>query len=357
MDENQLRNRFRGVILGTAVGDALGLPAEGISPRRAGKLFGGRWQHRFVGGRGMVSDDTDHTVFVAQSLLKNPESPELFAKALACCFRWWLLSIPAGIGLATLKSIIRLWLGFRPLKSGVYSAGNGPAMRSAPIGAFFASSPNRMDDYLEACTKITHTDPRALVGAKAVAYIVAWSIREKLTKRPGMEAFLQILQMAGEGDEEWSHIQHQISMADQQNLSVVAFARELGLVKGVTGYIYHTVPVVLYAWYRHFGAFEETLNGVLDCGGDTDTTGAIAGALAGAVVGEQGIPRQWLDGIFEWPRSVKILKTIGDRLCECSQQNHAFSPVPYFRPGVLPRNLFFLLVVLLHGFRRLAPPY
>ena len=108
MDEDQLKNRFRGVILGTAAGDALGLPAEGISPKRAGKLFKGRWQHRFVGGRGMVSDDTDHTVLVAQSILKNPDSPELFAKALSRCLRWWLLSIPAGIGLATLRSIIRL---------------------------------------------------------------------------------------------------------------------------------------------------------------------------------------------------------------------------------------------------------
>ena len=68
-------------------------------------------------------------------------------------------------------------------------------------------------------------------------------------------------------------------------------AESLGLSNGVTGYVYHTVPVAVYAWYRHFGCFEETVVAVLDCGGDTDTVGAIAGALAGAVAGGAGNTR------------------------------------------------------------------
>ncbi len=142
--EISLGDRFRGVILGTAVGDAIGLPAEGLTPSRARKLFPGRWRHRLVIHRGLVSDDTEHTLFVAQSLLAHPQSKELFARRLAWCLRLWFLTLPAGIGLATLRAIIRLWLGFSPLTSGVYSAGNGPAMRSAPLGAFFASSPEQM---------------------------------------------------------------------------------------------------------------------------------------------------------------------------------------------------------------------
>ena len=62
-------NRVRGTLLGTAVGDALGLPSEGISRRRAQRLFKGRWRHRLVLNRGMISDDTEHTLFVAQPLL------------------------------------------------------------------------------------------------------------------------------------------------------------------------------------------------------------------------------------------------------------------------------------------------
>ncbi|MFQ5828160.1 MAG: ADP-ribosylglycohydrolase family protein [Candidatus Methylomirabilia bacterium] len=350
--------RMRGILLGTAVGDALGLPAEGISRRRARRLFRGRWRHRFVLGRGMVSDDTDHTVFVAQSLIAHPDSLARFSRRLAWCFRLWLLTLPAGIGLATLRSILRLWVGIGPSRSGVYSAGNGAAMRAAPIGAFFASSGEQMDRYLEACTRITHTDPKALIGARAVAYLTGWTIRQELSERPHQDEFLAVLRSAGaEQDQDWSEVLALIRSAQSRQLSVGEFAEALGLQEGVTGYVYHTVPVAAYAWYRHFGDFEGTLSAVLNCGGDTDTTGAIAGALACAVVGDRGIPADWIEGITDWPRGPALLRAIGEKLYECSARGVAGSPPRYFFPGLLPRNLFFLAVVLAHGLRRLAPPY
>ena len=352
-----LRGRFRGILLGAAVGDSIGLPAEGLSPQRAGKLFRGRWRQRLVLNRGMVSDDTDHAVFVAQSLLAHPDSSQRFARRLSWCFRWWLLAVPAGIGFATLRSIVRLWLGVNPSRSGVCSAGNGPAMRSAPLGAFFSSDPVQMNEYLEASTRLTHSDPRTLTGAKAVAYLAAWSIRDSLVQRPSLEDFLAVLHGAGEQDREWSAAVESIETACLESLSVRQFAETLGLSNGVTGYVYHTVPVAVYAWYQHFGHFEKTVAAVLDCGGDTDTVGAIAGALAGGVGGEQGIPDDWLNGIWEWPRGVSVLRDIADRLADKSQGDEAGAPVRYFWPGLVLRNAFFLTVVLLHGFRRLAPPY
>lgn len=357
MGELTIRDRCRGVILGTAVGDSIGLPAEGISPRRAKKLFRGRWRHRLVINRGMVSDDTDHAFFVAQSLLAYPRSSDLFAKRLSWCLRWWLLSGPASVGFATLRSILRLWLGVSHTRSGVYSAGNGSAIRSATIGAFFAESPDQIDQNVGASTKLTHSDPRALTGAKAVAYLTAWIIRCGLVERPKLDDTLALLRPAGDGDDEWMTIIQSIATAHQQGLSVAQFAQSLGLSDGVTGYVFHTVPVAIYAWYRHFGCFEDTVTAVLDCGGDTDTVGAIAGALAGAVVGEKGIPGDWLNGIHDWPRGIGVFRAVADRLADNGQPPEASSPVSYFWPGVLPRNLFFLVVVLLHGFRRLAPPY
>jgi hypothetical protein len=69
--EPLMKVRLTGILLGTAVGDALGLPAEGLSPRRRRRLMPGPWRHRLVFGRGMMSDDTEHTLFVAQSLLER----------------------------------------------------------------------------------------------------------------------------------------------------------------------------------------------------------------------------------------------------------------------------------------------
>jgi ADP-ribosylglycohydrolase len=220
MKELTVRDRCRGVILGTAVGDSIDLPAEGISRQRAKKLFPGRWRHRLVINRGMVSDDTDHAAFVAQSLLVYPHSSGLFAKRLSWCLRWWLLSLPASVGFATLRSILRLWLGVSRAHSGVYSAGNGAAMRSAPIGAFFANWPDQIDEYVEASTRLTHADPRALTGAKAVAYLAAWSIRDRLVERPELDGLLKLLHRAGNSNEEWTTMVRSMATAYQQRLSV-----------------------------------------------------------------------------------------------------------------------------------------
>ncbi len=350
-------NRIRGMLLGTAVGDALGLPSEGISRRRARRLFKGHWRHRLVLNRGMISDDTEHTLFVAQSLIAHATSIDRFQRRLAWSLRWWLVSLPAGIGFATLRAILRLWLGFRPSVSGIASAGNGPAMRVAPIGAMFAESPHRLDDFVNAATRITHTDSRALTGAKAVALLVAWTVRDDLCERPGIDDLVNLLQSAGPDDAEWLELVDAIREAHRQQDTVDKFAVDLGLQAGVTGYVYHTVPVAAYAWFRHFGDFEKTLTSVLDCGGDTDTAGAIVGALAGAVVGDEGIPRRWIDGIVDWPRGPKLLLAVADRLAAVGAGKHSVTPVRYFWPLVPLRNLLYLIVVLLHGLRRLAPPY
>src|SRR5262245_41027544 len=64
---------FEGVLLGTAVGDALGLPAENLSPQRIQRLWKNEWRMRFILDRGMISDDTEHTLMVAQALLAEPD--------------------------------------------------------------------------------------------------------------------------------------------------------------------------------------------------------------------------------------------------------------------------------------------
>jgi ADP-ribosylglycohydrolase len=347
----QTKQRWRGLILGTAVGDSLGLVAEGISRRRNGKLFHQHWKQRFFLRWGMCSDDTEHTVFVAQALLVHPNNSDLFGKHLAWSLRWWLLALPAGVGLATGRAIIKLWLGFNAKNSGVYSAGNGTAMRVAPIGAFFANQPDLLTDYVTASTRITHTDPKALIGAKAIAEITAWIWRENLSEKPALSEFIAILrQVDNEG--EWQTLVMRIEQGLQQNLSVQQFADLMGLEQGITGYIYHTVPMVLYAWYTHFADYPQTLTSLLNCGGDTDTTGAIVGALAGSVTGEQGIPASWINAILEYPRSVGFLRRLADNLT--ARSNKA---IFYFAPAVLVRNVFFFIIVLLHGFRRLLPPY
>jgi ADP-ribosyl-[dinitrogen reductase] hydrolase len=116
-------------------------------------------------GRGLVSDDTENTCLVGQALLQSRHDPDRFARSLARGLRLWLLCLSAGIGRATLRAALKLWLGFRPSRSGIWSAGNGPAMRAAILGVCLCRDTNQLQAYIRASTRLTHTDPRAERGA------------------------------------------------------------------------------------------------------------------------------------------------------------------------------------------------
>ncbi|MGI0481879.1 ADP-ribosylglycohydrolase family protein [Geminocystis sp. CENA526] len=352
-----LNCRIKGLLLGVAVGDSVGLPAEGIPRKRNHRMFKGKWHQRLCFGYGMISDDTEHSIFVSQCLLTSGDDEKIFIRRLAWCLKWWLISLPAGVGLATLKSIVRLWLGFSPLKSGVYSAGNGVAMRSSIIGAYFADNIDKLESFVTLSTRITHSDPRALIGARSIALITAWIVREDLQQCPDIDELEVMLRSIESEDIEWLNLVNQIIYSLKQELSVIEFAELIGQKQGISGYIYHTVPIAIYAWYRHFDNFQEALEAVFNCGGDTDTTGAITGALCGVTLGKSAIPTSWIDKIAEYPRNIQLLEKIADKLTENNPNYLKSSPINYNWWWILPRNILFLIIVLMHGFRRLLPPF
>ena len=171
----QLEKSIIGCLVGAAVGDALGLPMEGVSRKRQEKLFRDIRNYHMLFGKGMISDDTEHICMVAESLAGSAGDEDIFSRQLASRFRRWFFSLPPAIGMATLRSLIKLSVGFSPAKSGVFSAGNGPAMRSAIIGICYGDDPERMQNLVRVSTGITHTDPKAFYGALAVAQAASMS--------------------------------------------------------------------------------------------------------------------------------------------------------------------------------------
>lgn len=353
-----MERALRGCLLGTAVGDSLGLPYEGIPKSRQTRLYPAVGKHRLLfSGKGMVSDDTEHACMTAQALIRSAGEPELFAKALASELRKWLVCLPAGIGLGTLRAIVKLWLGFSPARSGVRSAGNGPCMRSPLLGVAYGQSPKKLAQLVQASTRITHTDPRAFAGAYAVA--LAASLAAQTGEQPvDSERFRAELRenLPAQADELHKLIET-VEKSVRAQESTERFVESMGWHHGVSGYVYQTVPAVLHAWLRYQPDFQGAVIHLLRCGGDTDTTGAILGGIVGAQVGEEGIPAQWLKGIWEYPRSIEWMRQLTKQLAgvvESGEPQKALR-VPVY--ALVPRNGFFLLVVLTHGFRRLLPPY
>ncbi|GAB5407103.1 MAG: ADP-ribosylglycohydrolase family protein [Aureliella sp.] len=353
-DGGQHESAIVGCILGTAIGDSLGLPYEGVSAARAPRMLGPPDRFRFLFGRGMVSDDTEHTCMVAQSLIESGDDVAVFTKRFAWRLRFWFLLLPAGVGKATAISCLKLWCGVPASRSGVFSAGNGPAMRSAIFAAAIKDK-DSMLRFVSASAKLTHVDPKAEYGALAVAL----AARESAT-HPRVDASRWLADVAnclgGEGTELLGLLERAIASV-QQGESTRSFCSSLGLQRGVSGYVYHTVPACIHAWLRNPTDLMGALKEVIECGGDADTTAAIVGGVVGARVGRAGIPQDLCDSLAEWPRTIAWMERLGVCL-SVAQSDAETRVVPELNPlCVLARNVLFLLVVLFHGFRRLAPPY
>lgn len=345
-----------GCLYGMAIGDALGLPRENLSSRRASRLFPDADRFSFLFGRGMFSDDTEHACMTAQALLVSGGNPGRFVRSLAWRLRWWIVGIPFGTGKATLKSCLKLWLGFPERSSGVWSAGNGPAMRAPIIGVCYGQRPDRVRELIKLSTRLTHRDPKAEWGALAIALAADFAATKGSTSTPS-EKVRAINDGLPSDAGEIGALVERAGRSVEAGQSTQAFAEELGLSRGVTAYMLHTVPIVLHAWMRFPNDYRSAVQAVIACGGDADTTAAITGAIVGAHLGREGIPKKWRDGLCEWPRNLRWIERLGRELAKSVAEGTPRRAVPLSIFGLFARNLFFDLVVLLHVIRRLLPPY
>jgi len=345
-----------GSLLGTAVGDALGLSCEGLSKRRLSKLFQHIEKYHFFFGKGMVSDDTEHACMLAQSLIAANGDVIEFKRIFAWKLRFWILGLPAGIGFATLRAILKLWLGFSPDKSGVFSAGNGPSMRSAIIGVCYGDDDEKLIAFTKASTRITHTDSKAFFGALAVALAAYFS---SLNKPISPQNYLEKLKtlLKNEESEEFINLINQVITSISNHESTESFAESMGLEKGITGYVYHTVPIVIHSWLKNQQNYQKAIIEIIQCGGDTDTTAAILGGIIGVGVGKKGIPNLWIQDLWEFPRTIHWIERLGKRLNLSCFHSEKQKMLPISLTLIFIRNIAFMFIVLFHGFRRLFPPY
>jgi ADP-ribosyl-[dinitrogen reductase] hydrolase len=258
--------------------------------------------------------------------------------------------------MATLRSILKLWLFLPQRWLGTFSAGNAPAMRSALIGVFWAEEPELLRMHVRAATRLTHTDPKAEHAALAVAVAASLSA-QSAGSIDALEYARQLRSFLGSEGAELAELIDGVAISVKAGETTLTFAQGMGLERGVTGYAFHTVPVALHAWLAHPGNYREAVLAAIESGGDTDTVAAITGAIVGAGTGPGGLPPEWLRGLAEWPHTVQWMERLAQSLAEI-RSNYAWPGAigaSALKLGV--RNVFFLAVVLLHGFRRMLPPY
>jgi ADP-ribosyl-[dinitrogen reductase] hydrolase len=338
-------DRLAGTLLGTALGDALGLPCEGMSAPAIARRFGAVDRYRLLGRTGFVSDDTEQAALVAQSLARHPDDPDACVRDFRRALLGWFCRLPWGVGLATVRSCIRIGFGVSP--SGVMSAGNGAAMRAAIVGTFFHDRPRERATFGRALAEVTHRDARAVEGALYVAEVAACCARDPLATPPS--------ELVAEARSVVEHPELDAAIERAMDLGRRgATIGEAAKACGTKGYVVSTVTFATFCFLRHGDDSMRALSEAIGAGGDTDSIGAILGAWLGALNGESGLPSHLIGCIHDGPFGPSHLRSLAG--CLAGLLDGRVEPVPRYSPtAALIRNLALYPVILGHGFLRLVP--
>lgn len=263
-----VRQRARAALLGLAIGDALGATVEFMTAGEIQASYG--TLRKMVGGGwlrlrpGQVTDDTQMSLCIARSIVSVGHDPQDIARR----FVEWYLSKPPDIGNTCRRGIVRFMTRgtvHGPPNEG--DAGNGAVMRVAPVALATLADERLLNDAIVAQAHITHNHPLSDAAAVLVG---------------------QLIQLALIGHA-MDRLRRQV---DRTVLTVRQFdyRRFNGLS---TAYVVDTMQTVLHFLFST-SSFEECIVATVNQGGDADTTGAIAGAIAGAYYGLNAIPKEWM---------------------------------------------------------------
>ncbi|MFO8012710.1 MAG: ADP-ribosylglycohydrolase family protein, partial [Phycisphaerae bacterium] len=300
------KDRFRGCLIGQCLGDALGMPVEGASRTACRRYVDavvrpGRPPERGRGPFpfGQVTDDSQLARELLESYtLARGFDPVDYARRIADLFAEGRI---VGQGRATTLAAERLQAGVPWDEAGTPppQAGNGSAMRAGPVGLMAPEDPDRLVRIACDQGRITHADSRCSAGAVAIAGAVA------LALRPGPlepEAFAATLAgWAGRVEPAFAatlaHLPEWAAMADDEALPRIAVQgleparRDLYPADRLTPFV---VPSVLWSLRAFLVSPDDYLAAMataVGCGGDVDTTAAMAGAVSGARLGLAALPQ------------------------------------------------------------------
>jgi ADP-ribosyl-[dinitrogen reductase] hydrolase len=337
-----------GSIIGLAVGDALGAPIEGMKAGHIQQVVGEVndyidsrtvWPERPSHWRmkGLYTDDTQQALALTDILgdygFIDPEALADLWTRLLHAQTGASHGAHRGIGRNFLSAVRAMGSCDSPLDAGRASAGSGAAMRIAPVGIYFHDNDNE-DSLLDAVSTVslmTHSDPRGIAGAAAIAYGIAKLLNtpsrikqdevaeianeiKEFTRRA--EEFLQDIHF-NRLDKE-TRLKYAYFMSDALEIlpaivreanhdlarsTIVKEANRLEPTDKVTDIGVGFAPASITGALYYALTAKSFFHGMVDtvnAGRDTDTMGAMVGALMGARFGFDAIPEEWTAGLVNF---------------------------------------------------------
>ena len=336
-------DRFRGCLVGGAAGDALGYAVEFKKEEEIFGTYGPAGITRYANGRGLISDDTQLTMFTAAGLLLGtPEYSSVIFEGypyfLAEAYRDWyrtqteeyplqhpavkLSEIPDLFSRrapgSTCLSALETYAsggGYGSNKNRVnHSKGCGGVMRVAPIGLYFCDSPFSIEesDRLGAqAAAVTHGHSLGFLPAAVQCHIIRKLVEKGDTVRGAAKEALDVL---GEIYPSIFHLPHlkrrmekAFSLASDPGVEDLAAIRQLG--EGFVGD--EALAIAVYCAIRHEDDFGAAVTAAVNHGGDSDSTGSICGSIMGAHLGYEAIPSYFKSNL----ELHDTLLSLADALC------------------------------------------
>lgn len=305
------REKFMGCLVGCAIGDAVGAPVESLGFQHCQKYVQNYVRpQRFETIRraaygdlptlpfGQVTDDTQLTVLLALAIKRaGRPSPEYFGDLLVQSFA---ANRVVGSGRATRYAVANLTTGMHWREAGAPppQAGNGTAMRAAPLGLFLYHDTEALIQAAYETSYVTHQDPQCTAGAIAIALATAKAVQgEDPHKLPWLEGMMGAISRY---DDAMAEALREVWLRwgeDPVGMSQFVQSFDPPLASGhgriwdrISPYVLPSVLWSLYAYLHTPDDFWETICTAVSPGGDVDTTGAMAGAISGAHNGLQALP-------------------------------------------------------------------
>jgi poly(ADP-ribose) glycohydrolase ARH3 len=332
--ENNFLDKFKGCLIGVAIGDTLGQPFEGKLREEIRSEF--EYVQDFLWKNkkkfSSYTDDTQLTLHVAEALIKGGGfNMEYLIKE----FIKWLEDPPIDPGYGCLTSIKKLKYGISWQKAASNSGGNGTIMRVSPIGLFYCDDLEKLLETAEAQSVLTHSHPAATAGARIMARAVSYLTYQSIEGGLDIDNFLDsiITTTLDSQKSVWREFSDGMDLL-RNNLDLTI---ESGLIKfsqlGVNSpyfieqylgkafvhpYALSTMICSLFIFLKKLKSLEECMFELVTTGGDTDTVGAIGGALLGAYYGYSNIP----DELISFIKNRNYIIDVAERLYEQFQKRY-----------------------------------
>ena len=293
-----MNNLNKDILLGIAIGDALGLPVQFLDREVVAKnpvttMIG---YGQFNVPAGTWSDDSSLSLCLAESLCKGYDLSDIANNFVKWMFEgfWTPFNKAFDIGKTTYFAVVNLRNGVSPYLAGMdreRDNGNGSLMRILPLVPYILNvEPEERYKIIGEVSSLTHRHPRSTLACIVLCDFAIQYINQQSCEKAYQTMQQTLLQLL----KREMFIEEDVPFKRLVGLSYNEFkAIELKDIRS-TGYVIDTLEASLWCIFNTSN-FKDAVLKAVNLGDDTDTVGAITGGLAGIIYGNDSIPSEWIN--------------------------------------------------------------